>query len=77
MRSDTVVLARGITSIAYRPMFMPWEIEVPIVFNAGMIRDAQILNLFNIAGFAVGIGAWRPECNGSFGQFAIKEGGVS
>jgi hypothetical protein len=77
MRSDTVRLSGGVTSIAYRPMFMPWEMEIPLVYNASMISDAQILNLFQIAGFAVGIGAWRPECNGVFGQFTLKEGGVA
>lgn len=76
MRTDTVRLATGVTSIAYRPMFMPWEMEIPIVFNASIIGEAQILNLFQIAGFAVGLGAWRPECNGVFGQFVLKDSGV-
>lgn len=73
MRSDTVRLQGGVTSIAYRPMFMPWEMEIPVVFNSAIIGEAQILNLFQIAGFAVGIGAWRPECNGVFGQFTLKD----
>lgn len=73
MRSDTVRLQNGVTSIAYRPSFMPWEMEIPIVFNASIIGEAQILNLFQIAGFAVGFGAWRPECNGVFGQFVLKD----
>lgn len=73
MRSDTVRLQGGVTSIAYRPMFMPWEMEIPIVFNASIIGEAQIMNLFQIAGFAVGFGAWRPECNGVFGQFTLKD----
>jgi hypothetical protein len=77
MRSDTVRLQGGVTSIAYRPMFMPWEMEIPIVFNTGIIGEGQILNLFQIAGFAVGLGAWRPECNGTFGQFTIKQQGVA
>lgn len=77
MRTDTVRLATGVTSIAYRPMFMPWEMEIPMVFNSSMIGEAQILNLFQIAGFAVGFGAWRPECNGVFGQFVLKDSGVA
>lgn len=72
MRSDTVRLANGVTSIAYRPMFMPWEMDIPVRFNASIIGEAQILNLFQIAGFSVGIGAWRPECNGTFGTFALN-----
>lgn len=72
MRSDTVRLQGGVTSIAYRPMFMPWEMDVPVIYNEGLISESQILNLFQIAGFAVGIGAWRPESNGVFGQFTLK-----
>lgn len=73
MRTDTVRLQGGVTSIAYRPQFWPWEMEIPLVFNAGIIGPAQILNLFQIAGFAVGLGAWRPELNGIFGQFILKD----
>lgn len=73
MRTDTVRLQGGVTSIAYRPSFWPWEMEIPLVFNAGIIGPAQILNLFQIAGFAVGVGAWRPELNGVFGQFVLKD----
>lgn len=73
MRSDTVRLQGGVTSIAYRPQFMPWSMDIPVVFNASLIGEAQILNLFQIAGFAVGFGAWRPECNGVFGQFVLKD----
>lgn len=77
MRSDTVRLQGGVTSIAYRPMFMPWEMDIPIRFNSSIIGEAQILNLFQIAGFAVGLGAWRPECNGTFGTFRLNEAAVS
>lgn len=77
MRRDTVRLKGGITSIAYRPQFMPWAMDIPIVFNASMIGEAQILNLFQIAGFAVGIGAWRPESNGTFGQFVLRDSAAS
>ena len=73
MRSDTIRLQGSKSSLAYRPQFSPWAMDVPIVFNAGIIGQAQILNLFQIAGFSVGIGAWRPECNGTFGQFALNE----
>lgn len=76
MRSDTVRLQGGVTSIAYRPQFMPWSMDIPIRFNASIIGEGQILNLFQIAGFAVGFGAWRPECNGVFGQFTLKESAV-
>lgn len=77
MRSDMVRLKNGVASIAYRPQFFPWSMEIPVIYNASMIGSAQLLNLFQIAGFSVGVGAWRPECNGVYGQFVIKDGGVS
>lgn len=77
MRSDPVRLQGGVFSIAYRPMFMPWVMEIPVCFNASLIGEAQILNLFQIAGFAVGLGAWRPESNGVFGQFRLKDSVVA
>lgn len=77
MRSDTVRLANGVTSIAYRPMFMPWAMDIPVKFNSSIIGEAQILNLFQIAGFSVGLGAWRPECNGTFGTFTLDGSAIS
>ena len=73
MRSDTIRLRNGVSSIAYRPQFFPWSMEVALVFNADLISEGQILNLFQIAGFAVGIGAWRPETSGTFGQFSLVD----
>lgn len=73
MRSDTVRIDDGKTSsIAYRPEFWPWEMDLPLVFNANLLTDAKVLNLVQLAGFSIGIGDWRPEKNGTFGQFSIK-----
>jgi hypothetical protein len=71
MRSDTIRLRNGVSSIAYRPQFMPWAMDIPVVYNADLIGEAQIFNLFQIAGFSVGIGCWRPESNGTNGQFTL------
>ena len=73
MRSDRVRIDGGrISSIAYRPEFWPWSIDVPIVFNAALLTEAKVLNLVQLAGFAIGIGDWRPEKGGTFGQFTLK-----
>lgn len=73
MRSDRVVLASGTTSIAYRPMFETWTLPIDLQFNSNAITRDQVLNLIRIAGFSVGIGCWRPETDGTFGQFDIAE----
>lgn len=72
MRRDWVRLKGGVSSIAYRPMFREWEMDVPIMFNSRLISPEQIVNLFSVAGFSGGIGCWRPETNGIYGQFEIK-----
>lgn len=72
MRRDWIRLKAGISSIAYRPMFKQWLMKVPIVFNSRLISSGQIVNLFSIAGFSGGIGCWRPETNGVFGQFEVE-----
>lgn len=71
MREDMVRIAAGTADIRYRAQFMPWSAELPITFNARAITDEQLVNLFRIAGFAVGIGEWRPERDGSYGTFQV------
>lgn len=73
MRRDPVRLAGGVSSIAYRPAFSDWSMDVPVRYNASMISKEQVLNLFQIAGFSIGLGDWRPEKNGVFGQFRVGE----
>lgn len=71
MRSDLVKLSGKTSSIAYRPEFSPWYIDVPLTYNAAMIGQDQVLNLIRLAGMGVGIGDWRVEKSGTFGQFQI------
>lgn len=70
MRTD-FVRHHGVGSLAYRPAWFPWEIDVPILFLENVISKEQVVNLFRTAGFAIGIGSWRPEKNGTMGQFEI------
>ena len=39
--------------------------------NEDVISSEQAYNLLLIAGFASGIGEWRPERNGDFGTFEV------
>lgn len=78
MREDVVRLPgiRPVADIRYRAEFKKWRIEVPIRFNTAAITPEQLVNLFSVAGFAVGIGEWRPAKSGSFGMFEIETGGT-
>lgn len=71
MREDMVRVGMGTADIRYRPEFLNWSIPVRIKFNASVIGPEQLANLLNTAGFAIGIGEWRPEKNGSYGRFHV------
>lgn len=70
-REDPVRIGRGITDLRYRAHFPVWEAEVKIRYNTNVISAEQVINLLHVAGFSIGIGDWRPQCNGSHGQFDV------
>lgn len=69
MREDMVRVGMGTADIRYRGEFRKWACELSIRYNASVVSAEQLVNLFNMAGFAVGVGEWRPERDGSFGMF--------
>lgn len=71
MREDMVKLQGKIADLRYRPEFVDWSTDLSIRYDANMFSEAQIINLFNTAGFACGIGEWRPNRSGNFGMFHI------
>lgn len=71
MRSDRVVLETGVASIAYRAEFQGWRVDLPISYNSEAYSLDQICTLLAVAGFAVGVGSWRPDKSGVHGQFEI------
>ena len=73
MRLDTPRNKKtGGMCLSYRAMYRcPWEVVVPLSYNAEMIGRDDLLALLQIAGRAVGIGCWRVEKNGIFGQFSV------
>jgi hypothetical protein len=74
MREDAVTVGQGSADLRYRGEFDPWWTELEIRFNANVLTASQVVNLFNTAGFAVGVGEFRPECNGDCGLFHVKTG---
>lgn len=71
MREDMVRIAMGTADIRFRGEFPTWRATLRISFNASAISPEQIVNLFNLAGFGVGVGEWRPEKDGSYGRFHV------
>lgn len=73
MREDMVRLNGATADIRYRGEFRSWEADLTVQFNADLISHEQLVNLFEGAGFSVGVGEWRIEKNGNFGCFEIKK----
>ena len=71
-REDMVRVGMGTADIRYRPEFPEWGTTLEVTYNSRALAVEQIVNLFEVAGFAVGVGEWRPEKNGQFGRFKVE-----
>jgi hypothetical protein len=58
--------------VIHRAEFPEWLCELVIRYNADIITPEQIVNLLNWAGFSSGVGEWRPERDGTYGQFHVE-----
>ena len=71
MREDMVRVGMGTADLRYRGEFKEWAVSLKVKYNATAITPSQIINLFDIAGFGVGVGEGRPERNMAFGRFHV------
>lgn len=75
MRTDRVNQeTRGgkkVVNLRYRAELLDWTCVIMVRFDEGLIDASGVANLLNRAGFSVGIGDWRPEKGGSYGQFSV------
>ena len=72
IREDMTRVGNGVADIRHRAEFKLWKVKLHIVYNKTTISAEQIVNLFNNAGFSIGIGDWRPQKNGPYGRFHVK-----
>lgn len=70
-REDMVRVGMGTADIRYRGEFREWSATVQFRYNANVLSVGQVVNLFNTAGFAIGVGEWRPQRDGSYGMFHV------
>lgn len=71
MDTSMVRVGMGTADVRYRPKFQQWGVEVQIEFNERALTLEKLVNLFNLAGFAVGLCEHRPERDGSWGRFQV------
>ena len=75
MREDVARVGMGTADLRYRGEFDRWGARVRVQINTAVISTEQTVNLFNLAGFAVGIGDWRPQRDGPYGRFRVASAG--
>lgn len=73
MREDMVRVGTmsKVADLRYRGEFKQWKTTFTVQYNANVLSPEQIVNLFATAGFAIGVGEWRPEKNGMYGMFSV------
>jgi len=74
-REDMVRLQGSTADIRYRGEFRKWRVRLPLTYNANLISPEQLSNLFEVAGFGIGVGEHRPQRNGSSGRFHVARAG--
>ena len=75
MREDIVRIGGRSADLRYRAMFPEWIITFKVLHNPDIISVDGIINLVENAGFYVGIGDWRPQKSGTYGQFSVLKNG--
>lgn len=73
MREDAVKVGMGGTDLRYRGQFNNWYMDIEMVYTPafGFSLEA-LINVLNAGGFACGIGEWRTERDGPFGNYHVE-----
>jgi hypothetical protein len=62
----------GAPVLRFRGQLKKWSLSFSIRYNSGMIDAKALAVIIETAGFANGLGDFRPQKDGHYGQFQIK-----
>lgn len=59
--------------LRHRPCFNVWALEFEFDLNEEMLGENLIRDIIDMAGIAIGLGDFRPDCKGPFGKFVVTK----
>lgn len=65
--------ATGGRMVCHRPLFHYWQLRLEIIYDAVMLDESTVRELFDIAGGKIGLGDFRPDRKGPFGRFIVTK----
>ena len=73
MREDMVKVGMGSSDLRYRPIFENWFCDLTLRLDKGFgLTLDDVINVINAGGSACGVGEWRVEKDGYFGQYHVE-----
>ena len=73
MREDMVKVGMGSSDLRYRPIFENWFCDLTLRLDKGFgLTLDNVINVINAGGSACGVGEWRVEKDGYFGQYHVE-----
>lgn len=72
LRRDMVRVGMGTADVRYRPEYRNWRCKFEVEYQPDLISADDLFNLYENAGYSIGLGEWRAEKNGNrYGKFRI------
>lgn len=63
--------ATGGRMVCHRPLFHHWQLRLELTYDAEMLDESTVRELFDVAGAKIGLGDFRPDRRGPFGRFLV------